>query len=570
MTSSPAAGLVSSPERLFRSPAGVWAQFTESATLRRLDAGDHSVLMYPSDDVEAGPANIYLRLHLPGGVVEVTPLLGPASPGAVTWTRTGPEVSGTWRGISFLVRFALAESDTAWFWHVEVTNETDGPTTVDVVHTQDVALAPYGALRVNEFYVAQYLDLTPVLTRAAGTALAVRQNMPAAQVPWMVLGGLRDVVAWGTDALQVVGRAGLTGIVPVGLQAETLPSARLQHEHTLAMLQDRPERLASGGSLTTGFYGLYRADHPAATSAADGAVADAALRLPEAAAPTGLARPGAREIVGSLFSTAPVLETLPLDQSALTALAGPGVHHAELDGGAVLAYFTDDGTHVVTAAKERAVLRPHGHVLRTGDVLVPDESSLTSTAWMAGVFHSQLTQGHVSRDSLLSTRRGYLGLRRAYGLRVFVASAGAPGSWSLLDVPSAWALTPDSCRWWYRHDGGLLEVVSRAAAPSHEVQLTLRVVAGGPVRALVCAHVAFGGDDGADPIPVIVDQDSRGGDRARPRGLGDHGPVARRVVPDRLGRRGDRGRRPRRGAVRRQHVAGHALADPRDALHPAA
>jgi 1,2-beta-oligoglucan phosphorylase len=484
------------------------AQLTEAASLRRLDVGDCSVLAYPSDDVEAGPANLFLRVHLTTGIA-VTPMLGPASPSAVGWTDAGPDISGHWRGLSFRVRFRLAEADTAWFWHVEVTNDGPGPITVDVIHAQDVALAPYQDVRTNEYYVSQYLDLTPIQTRDVGTALAVRQNMPAARVPWLVLGCLREAVAWATDALQVVGRAGPAGATPEGLLAERLPSTRLQHEHARAMLQDRSDHMVPGQTLTTGFFGIYRPDHPAATSASDSASAALALALPEATAPISAA-PVRRPVVASLFSAAPPLGVLPLDQQTLSELAGPGLHHVERDGDALLAYFTDGGTHVVTAAKERAVLRPHGHILRTGTVLVPDESSLTSTAWMAGIFHSQVTQGHASRDPVLSTRRGYIGPRRGYGLRVFVASAGASGRWSLLDVPSAWALTPDSCTWWYRHEGGLLEVVSLAAADTHQLRLRLRVVDGPPVRALVCAHVAFGGDDGADPEPPGLDVDDFG------------------------------------------------------------
>ena len=70
------------------------------------------------------------------------------------------------------------------------------------------------------------------------------------------------------------------------------------------------------------------------------------------------------------------------------------------------------------------MLRPHGHILRTGDHLVPDEASLTSTVWMAGVFHSMVTQGHVSINRFLSTTRSYLGLLRCGGQRVFVELDG--------------------------------------------------------------------------------------------------------------------------------------------------
>lgn len=466
------------------------------------------MLAYPSDDLEAGPANLYLRLHLPSGI-EVTPLLGPASPGAVGWTDAGPDVSGQWRGLAYRVRFRLADQEAAWFWHVEVTNEGEAPATVDVIHTQDVALAGYGAVRGNEYYVAQYLDVTPIGTRQGGTALAIRQNMPSDRVPWLVLGCLREAVAWATDALQLVGRTGSTGATPPGLLAERLPSNRLQHEHTLAMLQDATEHLSPGQTLRTGFFGIYRADHPDATSAADSAVAELALALPEAI-PTPEPAPVALPIVTSLFSGTPPLVTIPLDPRVLSELSGPGRHHLEEDGGELLAYFTDDGTHVVTAAKERAVLRPHGHIMRTGTSLVPDESSLTSTAWMAGIFASQVTQGHASRDPVLSTRHSYLGLRHAYGLRIFVETTGVAGGWSILDVPSAWALRPDSCRWWYAYEGGLLEVESVVAAGAHEVRLRLRVVSGPPVRALVCALVAFGGDDGADPMPPGLSVDEAG------------------------------------------------------------
>ena len=507
--------------RELRSSAGVRALFTQSAALRRLDAGENSVLMYPGDDAEAGPANLYLRVRGAEGVA-VTAMLGPASPGTVGWTDAGPDVIGRWRDLTYRVRFRLAESEPAWFWHVDVTNEGTAGVTVDVIHTQDVALAAYGAVRTNEFYVAQYLDLTPIATAGTGTVLAVRQNMPGDRVPWLALGCLREAVAWGTDALQLVGRAGSNGRTPPGLLAERLPSARLQHEHTLAMLQDATALLGPGQELATGFFGIYRPDHPAATSAADRAIAELALNLPEAAAPVGEEPPGPRPIVASLFSSAPALAVIPLAETTLSELAGPGRHQVERDGEGLLAYFTDDGAHVVTAAKEHAVLRPHGHIMRTGTALVPDESSLTSTAWMAGIFASQVTQGHASRDSVLSTRRGYLGLRRGYGLRVFVAPADAAGDaaaaagldaapgWALLDVPSAWQLTPDSCTWWYRQPDRLLEVVTHLRAGTHEVGLRLRVVHGPPVRALVCAHVAFGGDDGADPAPPAITVDETG------------------------------------------------------------
>src|SRR5690349_8224985 len=79
-------------------------------------------------------------------------------------------------------------------------------------------------------------------------------------------------------------------------------------------------------------------------------------------------------------------------------------------------FFGPNASHVVLRAKERACLRPHGQILRTGSRLVPDEASLTTTVWMDGVFHSMVTQGHVNINRFLSTTHSYLGLFRSHGL----------------------------------------------------------------------------------------------------------------------------------------------------------
>ncbi len=501
------------------------AGFTTSGVLRRLEVGDRSLLMYPADELEAGPANLYLRVRGAQGV-EAVALLGPGTAGTVSWTADGPVVEGSWLGLQYTVTFQLAEALTAWYWHVTVKSLRPGPTEIDVIYSQDLALAPYDALRTCEYYVSQYLDLTPVNTPVAGTVLAVRQNMPGATAPWAVIGCLSEGVGWATDALQLVGRGHHAGAPLPLLAVRDLPGTRLQHEHTLALLQSRPVRLSAGERVTTGFFGAYQPDHPDATSDLDAAVVDEVLGQPEAhPAPSlqadlvsNVAVPGnAQPTTSSLFSSATVLQSISLDNAQLGELTGPGRRHAEWDGDTLLSYFTDDGSHVVTMAKQSAVLRPHGHLLRTGTALVPDEGSLTTTAWMAGTFHSQVTQGHVSLNRMLSTRRSYLGLHQAHGLRVFVESASAgrrkndPATrWTLLDEPSAWAVTPDSCRWWYAHDDGLIEVTATAPAKTHELTLAIRVLAGPPVRALICANVALDSDDGQAPEPPLLEHDVDG------------------------------------------------------------
>src|SRR5262245_33031768 len=180
---------------------------------------------------------------------------------------------------------------------------------------------------------------------------------------------------------------------------------------------------------------------------------------------------------------------------------------AESDGDRLLSFFTGADTHVVLPAKERASLRPHGQIIRTGNRLEPDEASLTTTQWMGGVFHSMITQGHVSINRFLSTTHSYLGLFRSHGQRIFVE---IDGGWQLLGVTSAFAMTPSGALWVYKHAGGVLEVNSWAPVDRHELWLSARVLAGPACRFLVSNHVALNGDDGSEALPARWTHDARG------------------------------------------------------------
>jgi cellobiose phosphorylase len=493
------------PTRL-ASPSELAVQVNANGSVRRIDHRDVIVNAFLGNELEGGPANLFLRRR--GVTIEWTPLLGPRSPGTVRLDERGLEVAGEWSGLRFRVSLALAASAPAWFWHVALENAGREAAPLDLLYAQDVALADYGGVRLNEYYLSQYVDHTPLVHPERGAVLAVRQNLSiAGRHPWLAIGSLARGASWCTDALQLHGLATRAGDAPPGLEAESLPGVRRQHEHSMAVIQDAPLVLEPGARAERGFFAWLEPDHPDASSDADLAFAERALALPEAAPPAArsAARPAARG--ATLFSEAPLLATIELDPVAFELHCGRVRRAVEQDGGRLLSFFTDDGAHVVLPAKERASLRPHGQILRTGDRLVPDEASLTTTVWMGGVFHSMVTQGHVSIGRFLSTTHSYLGLFRSHGQRVFVDSGDG---WRLLGVPSAFAMTPSGARWLYRHVGGLLEVRSWAAVDRHELWLSARVLAGEPVRFLVSHHVAVNGDDGSDAVPARWTRDERG------------------------------------------------------------
>ncbi|MCX8043375.1 MAG: hypothetical protein N3B18_04530 [Desulfobacterota bacterium] len=489
----------------YENPSGLRMQLNSNGSIKRIDCGDILINLFLGTETEGGPANIYLRRH--NTPVKILPLLGPQNNAAITFADHGMDSRMTWDGLHIAVALRLSNSVSAWFWHVTITNTGSSAETFDLLYVQDVGIAHYWAVRLNEYYVSHYIDHTPLNHARAGVVIASRQNLSmSGKYPWLVIGSLGTATKYATDALHVYGLARRAGTVPEGL-AQGLPGVRKQHEHSMVAVQDMPVTLPPGASVGKGFFGWFEPTHPEPTTAGDLVVVDKARSLPEAAPPQEAGTFFGTSVCGSLFTTAPHLAVYDLTEAELSRHFPGDWRHEERDRGTLLSFFTGDAVHVVLREKERRVLRPHGHIIRSGSALVPDEAALTSTVWMNGVFHSMVTQGHVNINRFLSTTHTYLGLFRSNGLRLFVE---LDGTWQLLDMPSAYAMAPDQCRWLYRHAAGLIEVVSTAPTDRHVLLLSAQILEGAPVKFLAVLHVALGGDDGSTPVRLRLTQDENG------------------------------------------------------------
>ena len=487
---------------------GLAAEMNANGSLRRFDCGSISLLLFVGNELEGGPANLYLRRL--GDSPECIPLLGPHSPTCFELHAQNGRFAGTgsWLGVDYSLELVLSQSATAWFWHVGLSNSASNAQVFDLTYAQDLALAPYGAVRMNEFYVSQYIDHTPLAHPTQGAVVASRQNQAAdGHHPWCIVGSLRNGASFATDALQFHGLANREGTI-AGRFAAELPNRRLQHEHSMVVIRDAPIRLERNGSASLGFFGGYFADHPEATSNADLERVKRIIELPEGKPASTTPKVRGKPEAATLFSPALLLDARDLTDDALRmTFAAPWRHEERDERGTLLSFFHGADRHVALRAKELRVQRPHGHLLRTGRHLTPDETSLTSTAWMGGVFHSMVTQGHVSINRFLSTVHSYVGLFRSHGQRVFVQLAN---KWHLLDTPSAFEMSPDACRWIYRHDAGEISVRAEARSEPQELALSVEFTAGTPAPCLISHHVALNGDDGSAPGPAIWRQQGSG------------------------------------------------------------
>lgn len=478
--------------RLVANAAGLRISMNANASVARIDHEQIMLNLFRGNAQEGGLANIHLRRL--GGAPAATALLGPRSPSRIEQVADGFAVRGAWQGLDYRLSLQLAADTPTWFWHVSLTNTGAETVSVDLIHTQDLGLADYNFIRTSEFFASQYLDHTPLFDARHGRVIATRQNLSmAGRHPWCLLASLHRAVSYATDALQFHGTASRAGIDAIALR-DGLPGMRLQHEHALVCLQDAPLTLAPGHSAARGFVGCFLADHPAASGADDLALLAAACRLPEAQPAQHAAHAPLTALPTSLFTSAPLFaaQATPLEAFS-DGLGAPLLR--EQHGDETLASFHPGDVHLVSQRKENQVQRAHAQILRTGMALVPDEGALTSTAWMGGIFNSMLTHGHVGINRLLSSGRGYLGLFRALGQRIFVEQQDG---WRLLDQPSAWAVTPRSCRWYYHDAQHAMEVSTRADEQAHRIDVEITVTRGPALRLLLAHHIALDDDDGAD------------------------------------------------------------------------
>ena len=128
------------------SRSGLRAQFNANGSLRRFDCEAICLPLFVGNELDGGPANLYLRRH--SNPAEWTALLGPCSP---TNFHTDPASgmlvgTGTWLGIDYTIALVLAQNSPAWFWHVRLENTNSMPIELDLTYAQDVALAPYGVI----------------------------------------------------------------------------------------------------------------------------------------------------------------------------------------------------------------------------------------------------------------------------------------------------------------------------------------------------------------------------------------------------------------------------------------
>jgi CRISPR-associated protein Csx3 len=472
------------------APGGLRAQLLPTGTVYAFRHRETLLNQFLPGPAEDGLFRLLVRWTDPvGAPLGWAPLVGPGldfshDTRAATWRTTVARPS-----LACTTTLGLHPGKSGWAWRVRLRNTGTIPQRVDVLHAQDLGLADEAAVRNNEAYVSQYIDLLPVTDPQLGHVILARQNqsMAGGRRPWLGVGCAQGSAAYCTDGWQFFGTDHrLTG-EPAAVRAPALPSQRLQYEFALAGLQSRPVTLAPDATTEIMFVVAYAEDHPAASDTADLAALHDLLPATWLAADVSTGRSAA---AGTLFTRAPWLHGARPTTADWTAWFPGARRHEEADeAGHLLSFFHGAETHVVSRDKEAIVARPHGHILRSGDAASVDDGHFGLTCYAAGIFGAQSYLGNPSLARLLSVVRNQLNVARAGGQRVFLRHSGA---WHQLGVPSAFAMEPGAVRWIYRLDGRVIEARVWCSPREPASFLELEVLTGPPAEFLITHQLALG------------------------------------------------------------------------------
>jgi CRISPR-associated protein Csx3 len=472
------------------APGGLRAQLLPTGALyafRHRETLLNQLLPGPAED---GLFRLLVRwLDETGRPLGWAPLAGPG----LAFASDGR--TATWRNpagrpaLECVTSLGLHPALSGWAWRVRLKNTGNAPQRVDLLHAQDLGLADEGAVRNNEAYVSQYIDLLPLADPQFGHAILARQNQPMAggRRPWLATACAQGAAAYCTDGWQFFGPDHrLTG-EPAAVRQPVLPSQRLQYEFALAGLQSRPLALAPGATAEIVFAAAYREDHPGASGADDLALVRDLLPATWLGPDVPAGHPAGSD---SVFTRAPWLHGARPSAADWSAwFPGPRRHEETGADGRLFSFFHGDATHVVSCDKEALVARPHGHILRSGETGWIDDRQFGLTCYAAGIFAAQAYVGNPSFARLLSVVRNHLNVARASGQRVFLRQGT---TWHQLGVPSAFAMEPGAVRWLYRLGDRVIAARAWCSGRDPASFLDLQVLAGPPAEFLVTHQLALG------------------------------------------------------------------------------
>lgn len=518
----------SSEQELSMDAGDLHVQFNPDGDVRSIRVNDMQISQYQPSIHDAAIAGLWLRRHH-GETITAVPLTGTHAALSAHHTHfvSGEDTaqwSGEALGVAWTVTFAPLVNDSekihsiagegcAWVFHVDIkplanrtaTSDATGESDVldpsdtwDLVTAQDVALAPVQQALTSEPYISQYVAFHEDTQDRTGCVVCARQTMSCApQLPLLASTICEGTAAFLTDGFDFYGQQARLGTQAQALQDPDWHGGHInQYEFAMICLLSNPLTLGSSG-IAWNQICVFNPDYRGELADVSAQLADAQTLSEITGASFDQVSEDTEEIAhadktsatghmsdtmhhvhessdaharpASLLATARGLNADVLSDAQLRSLVEGSIISPEYGTqSSLLSYFTADGTHVVSGAKELAVARSHGQVLLSGGDLDPEHPVLAATTYAPGVFASHIVLGNTNMNRLVSVQRNALNLLRSEGIRILVKFEG---EWRVLQVPSAFIMHLGGSRWVYRISELVLNVTTTALVDDNAIDI---------------------------------------------------------------------------------------------------
>ncbi|MFT4938134.1 MAG: cellobiose phosphorylase [Paraglaciecola sp.] len=462
---------------------GLQVEFDESGLISAIKASPIQISLNSSLSTARFSTNLYLRNHSTGNLCQ---LLGNRDSSFFV-TDNQYQTDGVFEQLGYLCRLTLNNDQCVWTWTVEVTNLDDTECEFDVIYGQDVGLSAESEQLNNEYYVSQYIERRVFTHATFGEVICCRQNLAVDGThPWLLLAAKTKASSASVDGLQFFGSDFRNTNVPAGLLNDELPG---EYAGELAFVGLKAKNTVLGAKhekATVEFCGIFLFDHPNPTSVQDLDVFSDYLRQP-----TPVCALSSDHIKHkpnwNLLKRAPGFVALNLSTENILKMY-PEQHQCEKMNGKLMSFFSAD-RHIVLREKERVTERPHGHIMQAKTTLFPTEEVMSTTALMAGVFNSHITQGNTTFNKLMTICPSQFNVDKVAGQRILVDTGNG---FRLLGVPSLFEMGSNSCKWIYHSLSHTFQVRTWTSPANTQILTDFTVLKGSSVNVLM--SLEFEGD----------------------------------------------------------------------------
>ena len=253
--------------------AGLQFEFNQNGSLRHLRLHDVHVNLFVGNEVEGGPANLWLRLHDTAAGEERCRCSGPQRDRcACARGAEGPKADGDWRGLRCGSRCASLPTRRPGSGTAGRERSAARTRTIDLLH----AAGPRRSRRMARCASTSTTSASTSTTRRSqhrrarhGARRRGRTRRSAAATRGALVGSLRRGASYATDALQVHRPGGARR--RAGARPGRRPARRCGCSTSTRWPRCRTRRSRSrrASGSTLGFFGCLQADHPTATTTAD-------------------------------------------------------------------------------------------------------------------------------------------------------------------------------------------------------------------------------------------------------------------------------------------------------------